>query len=141
MAGVCRITVEIPKKSYDIIRKRAASSDHKTSRVLSRYLYTFFTILEDGEDALYRAFTPAEARRIATVLDIAHRADEVPWDEFCTFTGPRLGALIGLYAPNETIIISKVSGLGALEILALMEYAQMIDSPDRFEQQTAKFCA
>ena len=120
MAGVCRITVEIPKKSYDIIRKRAASSDHKTSRVLSRYLYTFFTILEDGEDALYRAFTPAEARRIATVLDIAHRADEVPWDEFCTFTGPRLGAL---------------------EILALMEYAQMIDSPDRFEQQTAKFCA
>ena len=141
MAGVCRITVEIPKKSYDIIRRRVETPEHKTSRVLSRYLFTFFTILEDGEDALYRTFTQAEARRLATILDVAHKADELSWDEFCTFPGPRLSALVGLYAPNETLIISKVAGLGALEILALMEYAQMLDSPDRFTQQTAKFRA
>lgn len=141
MAGVCRITVEIPKKSYDIIRRRVESPEHKTSRVLSRYLFTFFTILADGEATIYRTFTQAEARRLATVLDIAHRADEVAWEELCTFPGPRLSALIQLYAPNETIIISKVAGLGALEILALMEYAQTIDAPKRFAQQTAKFRA
>lgn len=139
MAGVCRITVEIPKKSYDIIRRRVDSSEHKTSRVLSRYLFTFFTILADGEDALYRTFTQAEARRIATVLDLAHRADEVPWEELCTFPGARLSALVGLYAPAESVLISKVAALGALEVLALMEYAQTIDSPEKFAQQTAKF--
>lgn len=139
MAGVCRITVEIPKKSYDIIRRRVDSSEHKTSRVLSRYLFTFFTILADGEEAIYRTFSRAEARRLATVLDLAHRADEVPWEELCTFPGARLSALVGLYAPNETVIISKVAALGALEVLALMEYAQTIDSPEKFAQQTAKF--
>ena len=141
MAGVCRITVEIPKKSYDIIRKRVETSEHKTSRVLSRYLFTFFTILADGEDAIYRTFSQAEARRLATVLDAAHNADEVPWEELCTFPGPRLSALVGLYAPAESVIISKVAALNSLEILALMEYAQSIDMPEKFAQQTAKFRA
>lgn len=136
-----RITVEIPKKSYDMIRKRVETPEHKTSRVLSRYLFTFFSILSEGERALYRVFTGAEARRLATILDVAHKADNVPWEEFCTFPGTRLGALVGLYAPNETMIISKLSGLGSMEILALMEYAQTIDVPVLFSQQTAKFRA
>lgn len=139
MAGVCRISVEIPKKSYDIIRKRVESPGQKTSRVLSRYLFTFFTILADGEESIYRTFRQAEARRLATILDAAHNADEVPWEELCTFPGPRLSALVGLYAPNESVIISKVASLNSLEILAFIEYAQAIDDPQRFERQTKNF--
>lgn len=139
MGGLCKITVEIPKKSYEIIRRRAESPDQKTSRVLSRYLYTFFVMLAEGEDALHRLFSRSEARRLATVLDAAHRADCMAWWELCTFTGARLSALVGLYAPNETVIISKVAALGSLEILALMEYAQTIDAPEQFEAQTARF--
>ena len=139
MSERCKITVEIPKKSYDIIRKRVETSEHKTSRVLSRYLSTFFTMLAEGEYSLYRSFSRTEARRVATILDAAHRADQVPWDEFYTFSGARLGAVVMLYAPDEGVIISKVSSMGALEILALIEYARMIGAPDRFEQQTAKF--
>lgn len=139
MAGVCRITVEIPKKSYDIIRRRVPSAEHKTERVLSRYLFTFFTMLSWGEDSLYRAFSQTEARRLATLLDAVHRADDVAWVDLCTFPGARLGALIELFAPAEALLISKVAGLNGLEVLALVEYAQSIDNPSIFEKQTGKF--
>ena len=139
MEGVMRrITVELPKKSYEFIRRRV-DADQKTSRALSRYLFTFFTVLADGEQSLFRTFSQAEARRLATILDAAHHADEVPWEELCIFSGTRLGALVGLYAPNETLIISKVSALGAFEIIALMEYAQTLGAPELFARQTARF--
>ena len=141
MAEGRKITVEIPKKSYDVIRKREETSEHKTSRVLIRYLSTFFTILDAGEYSLFRMLSRAEARRVATTLDAAHRAERVSWEEFCTFSGERLAAMVSLYAPNDCVIISKLSAMGALEILALMEYARTIVEPERFERRTERFRA
>lgn len=139
MASIRKITVEITQKSYDIIRRRVESSGHKTSRVLSRYLYTFFVMLSEGEESFYRMFSKAEACRLATVLDVIRRADEICWEELCTFSGARLSALFQLYAPEETLIMSKISTLGTLEILALMEYARTIDVPELFLRQNSKF--
>ena len=136
--NIQKITVEIPMKCYAFIRQNVLTG-WKTSRTLSRYLFTFFTVLADGERSLFRVFSQAEARRLATILDAAHHADELPWEELCIFSGMRLGALVGLYAPNETNIISKVSALGAFEIIALMEYAQTLGTPELFARQTTRF--
>ena len=135
-----KITVNISQENYELIRRRADSSQTKAGRVISRYIGTFFMILQDGEEAIHRIFTQAEARRIATILEIAHRDDDMPWQDFCVFSGVRLMALVGLYAPCESIIMSKLASLGAYEVLALVEYAQMIESPEKFLQQTKKFC-
>lgn len=134
-----KITVTISQKNYDFLRKRQDSSESKSGRALSRYLGVFFTILQDGEESIHRIFTQAEARRIASILDIAHRADDMPWEELCIFSGVRIMALVGLYAPVESIIMSKLASLGAYEVLALVEYAQTIESPEKFLQQTGKF--
>lgn len=134
-----KITVNISQENYDLIRRRADSSQTKTSRLISRHIGTFFAILREGEAAIHRIFTQAEARRIATILDVAHREDDMPWEDFCIFSGVRLMALVGLYAPCESIIMSKLASLGAYEVLALVEYAQTIESPEKFLQQTEKF--
>ena len=137
MAGVCRITVEISRRSYNIIRQRASSTEHKTSRILARYLGTYFTCLAEGEQTLFKQFNAPEARRLAEILCLAQEADCVPWDEFSTFSAARVASVILVHAPTEIVLSERVARLSAFEILALMEYAQLDE--DAFERQTARF--
>ena len=133
-----KITVEIPQKSYNLIRRHSESTWDKTARVLSRYLFMFLRILSDGEQTLYRKFTQAQARELAFVLNHIHCADDVSWDELSMYPAENLGTLVGMFDASKTVPISTVSALNAFEIVALMEYAQCCDAA-QFEAQTACF--
>ncbi|MBQ8037907.1 MAG: hypothetical protein IJ268_13030, partial [Proteobacteria bacterium] len=76
MADKRKITVEIPQKSYNLIRRRSESTWDKTARVLSRYLFIFLRILTEGEQTLFRKFSKAQARALAGVLNRVHNADD-----------------------------------------------------------------
>ena len=138
MAEKRKITVEIPQKSYNLIRRRSESTWDKTARVLSRYLFMFLRILSDGEQTLFRKFTQTQARELAIVLNHIHCADDVSWEELATYPAENLGALVGMFDASKTVPISTVSALNSFEVLALMEYAQCCDAA-QFEAQTARF--
>lgn len=138
MAEKRKITVEIPQKSYNLIRRRSESTWDKTARVLSRYLFMFLRILSDGEQTLYRKFTPEQARALASVLRRVHYADDVSWEELATYPAENLGQLVGMFDASHIVPVSTVCALNAWEILALMEYAQLDDAA-QFEAQTARF--
>lgn len=139
MADRRKITVEIPQKSYNLIRQRSESPESKTARVLSRYLFIFLRILTEGEQTLFRKFSKAQARALAGVLNRVHNADDVSWDELATYPAENLGQLVGMFDASHIVPISTVCALNAWEILALMEYAQLSDDRKRFETQTARF--
>lgn len=138
MADRRKITVEIPQKSYNLIRQRSESPESKTARVLSRYLFIFLRILTEGEQTLFRKFSKAQARALAGVLNRVHTADDVSWDELATYPAENLGQLVGMFDASHIVPISTVCALSAWEILALMEYAQLNDAT-QFEAQTARF--
>lgn len=138
MADRRKITVEIPQKSYNLIRQRSESPESKTARVLSRYLFIFLRILTEGEQTLFRKFSKAQARALAGVLNRVHNADDVSWEELATYPAENLGALVGMFDASKTVPISTVSALNSFEVLALMEYAQCCDAA-QFEAQTARF--
>lgn len=139
MADKRKITVEIPQKSYNLIRQRLESPESKTARVLSRYLFFFLRILSEGERTLFRKFSKAQARALACVLNRVHNADCVSWDELATYPAENLGQLVEMFDTSHSVPISTVSALNSWEILALMEYAQLSDDSERFETQTARF--
>ena len=138
MADRRKITVEIPQKSYNLIRQRSESPESKTARVLSRYLFIFLRILTEGELTLFRKFSPKQARALAGVLNRVHNADDVSWDELATYPAENLGQLVGMFDTSQSVPVSTVCELSAWEILALMEYAQM-DGSVQFDAQTARF--
>lgn len=138
MADRRKITVEIPQKSYNLIRQRSESTESKTARVLSRYLFIFLRILTEGELTLFRKFSPKQARALAGVLNRVHNADDVSWDELATYPAENLGQLVGMFDTSQSVPVSTVCELSAWEILALMEYAQM-DGSVQFDAQTARF--
>lgn len=138
MADRRKITVEIPQKSYNLIRQRSESPESKTARVLSRYLFIFLRILTEGELTLFRKFSKAQARALAGVLNRVHNADDVSWDELATYPAENLGQLVGMFDTSQSVPVSTVCELSAWEILALMEYAQM-DGSVQFDAQTARF--
>ena len=138
MADRRKITVEIPQKSYNLIRQRSESPESKTARVLSRYLFIFLRILTEGERTLFRKFSKAQARALASVLNRVHTADDVSWDELATYPAENLGQLVGLFDASHSVPVSTVCALNAWEVLALMEYAQLDDAA-QFEAQTARF--
>lgn len=138
MADRRKITVEIPQKSYNLIRQRSESPESKTARVLSRYLFIFLRILTEGEQTLFRKFSKAQARALAGVLNRVHNADDVSWDELATYPAENLGLLVGMFDASHIVPISTVSALNSFEVLALMEYAQCCDAA-QFEAQTARF--
>lgn len=139
MADNRKITVEIPQKSYNLIRLRSESPASKTARVLSRYLFMFLRLLSEGEWTLFRKFSPGEARALASVLNHVHNADDVSWDELATYPAENLGQLVGMFDTSHSVPVSTVCALNAWEILALMEYAQLSDDDAQFELQTARF--
>lgn len=139
MSDKRKITVEIPQKSYNFIRRRSQSPECKTSRVLSRYLFLFLRILTEGDHSLVRKFSQTQARNLANVLNQIHAADEVSWDELATYPAENLGALIDIFDASHSVPISTIRALNSWEIVALMEYAQ-IDDVSVFEAQTARFC-
>ena len=138
MADRRKITVEIPQKSYNLIRQRSESPESKTARVLSRYLFIFLRILTEGERTLFRKFSKAQARALAGVLNRVHNADDVSWDELATYPAENLGQLVGMFDASHIVPVSTVCALNAWEILALMEYAQLDDAA-QFEAQTERF--
>ena len=138
MADRRKITVEIPQKSYNLIRQRSESPESKTARVLSRYLFIFLRILTEGEQTLFRKFSPKQARALAGVLNRVHNADDVSWDELATYPAENLGQLVGMFDASHIVPVSTVCALNAWEILALMEYAQLDDAA-QFEAQTERF--
>lgn len=138
MADRRKITVEIPQKSYNLIRQRSESPESKTARVLSRYLFIFLRILTEGEQTLFRKFSKAQARALAGVLNRVHNADDVSWDELATYPAENLGQLVGMFDASHIVPVSTVCALNAWEILALMEYAQLDDAA-QFEAQTERF--
>lgn len=138
MADRRKITVEIPQKSYNLIRQRSESPESKTARVLSRYLFIFLRILTEGELTLFRKFSPKQARALASVLNRVHCADDVSWDELATYPAENLGQLVGMFDASHSVTVSAVCALNSWEILALMEYAQM-DGSVQFDAQTARF--
>lgn len=138
MADRRKITVEIPQKSYNLIRQRSESPESKTARVLSRYLFIFLRILTEGELTLFRKFSKAQARALAGVLNRVHNADDVSWGELATYPAENLGQLVGMFDTSQSVPVSTVCELSAWEILALMEYAQM-DGSVQFDAQTARF--
>lgn len=138
MAERRKITVEIPQKSYNLIRQRSESPESKTARVLSRYLFIFLRILTEGERTLFRKFSKAQARALAGVLNRVHNADDVSWDELATYPAENLGQLVGMFDAYHIVPVSTVCALNAWEILALMEYAQLDDAA-QFEAQTERF--
>lgn len=138
MADRRKITVEIPQKSYNLIRQRSESPESKTARVLSRYLFIFLRILTEGEHTLFRKFSPKQARALASVLNRVHCADDVSWDELATYPAENLGQLVGIFDASHSVPVSTVCALNSWEILALMEYAQM-DGSGQFDAQTARF--
>lgn len=133
-----KITVEIPQKSYNLIRQRSESPESKTARVLSRYLFIFLMILTEGERTLFRKFSKAQARALSSVLNRVHTADDVSWDELATYPAENLGQLVGMFDASHIVPVSTVCALNAWEVLALMEYAR-IDDASQFEAQTARF--
>lgn len=138
MADRRKITVEIPQKSYNLIRQRSESPESKTARVLSRYLFIFLRILTEGELTLFRKFSPKQARALASVLNRVHCDDDVSWDELATYPAENLGQLVGMFDASHSVPVSAVCALNSWEILALMEYAQM-DGSGQFDAQTARF--
>ena len=138
MADRRKITVEIPQKSYNLIRRRSESTWDKTAHVLSRYLFMFLRILSDGEQTLYRKFTQEQARALASVLRRVHYADDVSWEELATYPAANLGALVGMFDATHRVPVTTVSALSSFEILALIEYTQCEDDA-QFEAQTARF--
>ena len=132
-----KITVEIPQKHYNIIRRRSETTECKTSRVLSRYLFMFMRILNEGEQTLFRKFTREQARALASVLNRVHCADDVSWEELATYPAENLGALVSMFDVSKVVPITTVCALNAWEIVALMEYAQCENAI--FEEQTKKF--
>lgn len=139
MSDKRKITVEIPQKSYNFIRRRSQSPECKTSRVLSRYLFLFLRILTEGDHSLVRKFSQTQARNLANVLNQIHAADEVSWDELATYPAENLGALVSLFDTSHCVPVTTINSLNSWEIVALMEYAQ-IDDVSVFEAQTARFC-
>lgn len=138
MADNRKITVEIPQKSYNLIRQRSESPASKTARVLSRYLFMILRILTEGERTLFRKFSPKQARALASVLNRVHCSDDVSWDELAMYPAENLGQLVGMFDASHIVPVSTVSALSSWEILALMEYAQIDDSV-QFDAQTARF--
>ena len=138
MADRRKITVEIPQKSYNLIRQRSESPESKTARVLSRYLFIFLRILTEGERTLFRKFSKAQARALASVLNRVHTADDVSWDELATYPAENLGQLVGLFDESHIVPVSTVCALNAWEVMALMEYAKLDDAA-QCEAQTALF--
>ncbi len=139
MSDKRKITVEIPQKSYNLIRLRSQSPEIKTSRVLSRYLFVFLKILSDGERTLFKKFSQRQARSLAVILNSVHHADRVSWDELATYPAKNLSMLVDLFDDTHSLPLSTICGLNSWEIIALMEYAQ-IDDSEQFEAQTARFC-
>ena len=141
MAEKCRITVELPLKSYNMIRTRSETSDTKTARVVSRYLFQFLKILADGEASLFRKFSSKQGRAMAETLYRVHVADAIDWEDLAMYPAENLGELLRVFECDSCVPLATVAGLGTGEILALMEYARLWEDPVRFEMQTARFRA
>lgn len=133
-----KITVEITNKSYNMIRRRVESQENKTSRVLSRYLFTFLKILTDGEHTLEKKFSREQARNLYYVLRRIHYVDNVSWDELSFYPAQNLSKVVELFNDSNDVPIATVATLNPWEIIALMEYAQT-DDAGLFEAHTARF--
>ena len=92
-----KITVEIPNKSYLMIRRRMDNVDSKTSRVLSKYLFRYMSIIEEGERTLFRKFTQNQAVALADIILKIHNDDEMTWPEMMMYSGPNLAAAVKLF--------------------------------------------
>ncbi len=133
-----KITVEITNKSYNMIRRRVESQENKTSRVLSRYLFTFLKILTDGERSIEKKFNREQARSLYYVLRRIHYVDNVSWDELSFYPALNLSKVVELFNDSNDVPIAKIATLNPWEIIALMEYAQT-DDAGLFEAHTARF--